>query len=442
MTDLLWQCWELLITLIESSIGMHFVCTFLGDDVQDRHGRKHWLVLTVLFAFTTTLLNMIMAPYHYEGALMVIYCLVVFLYALFVLPGKLLAKAFVSVFFLGCILLNSATICNFISSVTNVPLENLYSESGLLRMLTMVSVQLANYLIFQILLQILGKGKVRLHKTEWLLLLCIFAASVGAIVMVQSSVLQSEMTQNSRILLLGVDMTIVAINLIAIRLIVVLNRHHQTVLENEQLKMQMQYQTQYADTVRQQEEAIHILRHDFNATVTSLRALLQENDRTEIEQYLDSYCESLNATACIVHTNQPFVNAVLNTKLSYAKEQKIQCSCHCPADLPDIQGIDYCSLLGHLLDNAVEAELQQPSPAILVNIAYIDRQLVICVKNRIAESILRTNPKLKTTKGNTSEHGLGILTIQRIADRYNGSVDFYEDDGWFVAQVELLMATG
>jgi len=43
--------------------------------------------------------------------------------------------------------------------------------------------------------------------------------------------------------------------------------------------------------------------------------------------------------------------------MTYAKEHGIACTCHSPATLPEISGMDYCSLLGNLLNNAIDASL-------------------------------------------------------------------------------------
>ena len=54
MKEVLWELWELLITLIESSISMHFVCTFLDEDMHNKKGKQNWMFLTILLAYNNT----------------------------------------------------------------------------------------------------------------------------------------------------------------------------------------------------------------------------------------------------------------------------------------------------------------------------------------------------------------------------------------------------
>lgn len=216
-----------------------------------------------------------------------------------------------------------------------------------------------------------------------------------------------------------------------------LHRQQQTELENSQMKMQLKYQAKYADSVQRQEETVCKLRHDLKTTISALRNFQINRKYDEMGEYLQAYDKTLSATESIVNTNQSFVNAILNTKISYAKEQGIICSCHSPKQLPEFAGEDYCSLLGNLLDNAIEASVTLKKPEITVTLDYCGTRLNVIIKNRIELSVLENNPNLHTTKRRKHGHGYGIETIKEIAKKYHGSADFYESDGWFIAAVDL-----
>ncbi|MDE7297885.1 MAG: ATP-binding protein, partial [Lachnospiraceae bacterium] len=57
----------------------------------------------------------------------------------------------------------------------------------------------------------------------------------------------------------------------------------------------------------------------------------------------------------------------------------------------------------------------------------------ILVKNRISQSVLGGNPQLASTKTEKGCHGMGIVQIRSITEKYGGLSDFYEEDGWFCA---------
>lgn len=434
MKEIFWELFELIITLFECGVSMRFVCEFLGVNLNEKSNYKLWLGLLLCYAIAVSIMNRIIP---YEGLLVFSYSIIVFIYAILLLPGSILKKAFVSVFFLCCIIMNSSLGVNLSSAILGADVNEIYAESGGSRLVTVVFVQLLNLLVFQSLTRLFGKGALKLRMHEWLLIAGTFFISILGMTLIQIVATHSEATKIERLCFLGTDMAIIIVDYITIRLVSILNRHHQTELENQHLRMQMQYQTQYADTVRQQEESVHRLRHDLKTTISAMYGFIYEGNIQEMEKYLSTYATSLAETASIVHTNQPFLNAILNTKMTYAKEQGIQCTCHSPELLPNIHGADYCSLLGNLLDNAIEAQLNLSRPEMSVIIDYTNSRLTISVKNRIQNSILTTNSKLYTTKSKTCDHGHGIPTIKEIVSRYQGTVDFYEDDGWFIANVVL-----
>lgn len=439
MSDLLWQLWELAVTLFECAVATRFVCSFLGQETRSKDGRRRWFGFTLTYASAVSILNHIMI---YEGALDLIYITVCFIYCCAFLPGTIRRKAFISVFHLCIVVMNSSFGANLVGTVLNKELTAIYSSAGLPRFLAMLLVQILNLFVFKVLTGVLGQSKADFHISEWALLGGIFLLSIAGMVLIQLSLLHANTSQTVRLLLLGVDIIIIAVNYIAIRLLLHMNRLHKKYLEHELLEEQMLYQMQYAKNMKQQEEAIHKLRHDFKATVAVLQNFISENALSEASRYLVSYEQAIDRTASIIHTNQPFLNAILNTKLTYAKENGIRCLCQSPEMLPDLDDIDYCILLGNLLDNAIEAERSRniPNPEIQVHIRVFENRICISIRNRIQQSVLDSNPDLTSTKQDSASHGFGIRTIREIVNKHHGTAAFYEEKNWFVADLELIAA--
>lgn len=434
MKGILWEIFELLVTIFECAVSMHFVCRFLGLNLSERHNRKHWFAMILCYATTVSFMNLLMP---YEGFLVLLYSLVVFLYTLIFLDGSILKKAFVSLLFLCIIIMNSSLVVNLLSSFTLASVSSIYSTQTLTRLITILFVQSMNMLVFQILEKTICSDGFKMKTREWCLFSAVFILSVICFILIQTVVLQIQSNQTIKLCFLGADLALIFIDIITIRLVSALHQKYKMELENNQMKMQLQYQNQYAETVRQQEKSVHRLRHDLKSTISILNDLIDHNQNAEMKEYIKTYAKSLVETTSIVNTDQPFLNAILNTKLTFAKEQGIICSCHVPRQMPSISGADYCSLLGNLLDNAIEASFKQQAPEIAVAFDCFGTKLNVTVKNRIMSSILEINPNLKSTKRAKSEHGYGINTIRDIANKYNGLVDFYETNGWFIASITL-----
>ena len=435
MKDGLWTAFELFINIFEAFVGMHFVCVFLGEEVQKRHGFIRWLFLSFIMASVTTIFNSFMI---YEGVFILVYIAVVFIYSLIFLTGNVIQKAFVSVFTLGAMLSVSSMWTSLVTATVGMEMADLLSEPGLIRFITIFLVQATNLLLFKFLIQVFGKERARLQKLEWLLLLTVFLFSGAVMVCLQIAELREQFSKPVKILFLCVDISIVIINLVTIEMLAILNRRNQERMETERLQMQLQYQTQYATAVQQQEEIIHRLRHDMRHNMTVMKGLVDENNREELTKYLAQYADQLQAMIAFVRTNNVCVDAIINTKLTYAQEKGIGVICRIDANLPALREIDYCTLLGNLLDNAIEASLKNlTQPEIILEMRCENEQLIICVKNRIDTSVLAKNPKLKTSKDKHDAHGFGVRSIREIAERYDGTVDFYEDNSYFIARISL-----
>ena len=105
MKTALWGIFEILVTLFESAVSMHFVCRFLGLDLSDRKSRKHWAALVLCYGLTVTAMNLLMP---YEGAFVLIYSMIVFLYTLIFLQSSVIKKAAASLLFLCIIIMDSS----------------------------------------------------------------------------------------------------------------------------------------------------------------------------------------------------------------------------------------------------------------------------------------------------------------------------------------------
>ena len=96
------------------------------------------------------------------------------------------------------------------------------------------------------------------------------------------------------------------------------------------------------------------------------------------------------------------------------------------------------------MDNAIEASVEEIRrtqsvkasgfhPELRVSISKRREYETIVVKNKVSESVLKSNPELKTSKEDKENHGKGVARIRQITEQYNGLCDFYEEDGFFVA---------
>ena len=98
------------------------------------------------------------------------------------------------------------------------------------------------------------------------------------------------------------------------------------------------------------------------------------------------------------------------------------------------------SIIGNILDNAVEAQ-ENVTGIKRIELLFRmknDNRVIIC-KNTVSESVLQTNKELRSTKKNRQDHGLGHKIVETILKKYDGWVDYFENDGMFGVQIMLPM---
>ena len=177
-------------------------------------------------------------------------------------------------------------------------------------------------------------------------------------------------------------------------------------------------------------------RHDYRNHIQNMKNRL-DGDQGELEQYLDELADDLTQTDTSIQTGNVIADAVLNSKLSVAEQKSIQLNvkAHIPKGI-EMTDVEMCSVLGNLLDNAIEACEKLPCDKRFLRV-YIDKfkgQFYLSVQNS-SPSIQRDKGIFRTTKAGT--HGFGLFRIDRIAKKYGGYVNRQYEEGVFATELLL-----
>lgn len=196
-------------------------------------------------------------------------------------------------------------------------------------------------------------------------------------------------------------------------------------------------QKDMAEEIRRIQEQSRALKHDMKNHTLVMLSYLEENRIEEAKKYVSTILDKLNLMYTYVNVGNSVLNYVVNRKLSKAKEQQIEIK----AEIENLafsymDSVDFSSLLNNLLDNAIEAATRAEQKKIAVSIVNRKGFDTINVKNSIAETVLTNNPSLRSTKEEPG-HGLGMLQIRKIVEKYDGILDIYEENGMFAVQVIL-----
>lgn len=437
MRMILWNFFELFINVFQGFATCYYTYKYLNNNGKFKSFLfSKGIIFVVIMTSAITLVNYITIFEHFW---LLLYVMILFIYAMTELKGNILEKIFSSFLPLLIIIISSAFISNFYSTLFGIKFEVILSAQSFPRFIALISTQLMMIYLSMISLKILRKkGDNSLSIRECLLIISILIISIAVSTFLNIISLKNP-SLNGHYFVVLAFLGILIINITVFYLVVDLSNMNLAIRENELLKLKHEYSQQYVSSANTQYEVIRKLKHDFKDNMSLLYELIQKQKYSQALSYIDNYREELANTETIIKTNNDIVNAVVNSKLSVAKSYGINVVCMCVSDFIGINDIDLCSLLSNMLENAITSckSCTKESKRIYINISSDKYRYVFCVKNTIQCSVLQKNPYLHTTKKDRSEHGIGVKIIHSIALKYNGNVDYYEENSEFCCNVIL-----
>lgn len=230
-----------------------------------------------------------------------------------------------------------------------------------------------------------------------------------------------------------------ALNILLYIIMNKMQRDNVTREEYNLLKANISSQEKLAVEIRERYSEVRTLKHDMKHYLTTAAELISDDKPLEAKAYIERIVDGkINASNAGVNTGSAVVDAVINNKIALCNSKGIKMKCAIDTQFESTNDIDISILLSNLLDNAISG-CDISNPYIELVISRKKSLTLISVKNSIASSVLTNNPDLKTDKSDKSEHGFGIKSIKDIASKYEGSVDFKEENGKFVAEIWLKM---
>jgi len=179
------------------------------------------------------------------------------------------------------------------------------------------------------------------------------------------------------------------------------------------------------------------LRHDMSNHLGNIKGLLRYKEYTKLEEYLNKLLSQIDEVDKIIITKYPAISALLNRKYARAGNNNINCVMNIGSvDNLTIDTVDICIILGNLIDNAIEAtvKVDESNRYIKLDINNVNNYLVIdCVNSTIGSE----NISLDTTKEDKEIHGIGLMNINQIVEKYYGNMEIMCIKDYFSVNIML-----
>lgn len=180
-------------------------------------------------------------------------------------------------------------------------------------------------------------------------------------------------------------------------------------------------------------------RHDYRNHIQNMKIQLSNADYEKLSDYLGQLADDLDTVDTVIKTGNVMADAILNSKLNVAEKMNIKINVK--ANIPEnilLSDVELCSMLGNMLDNAIEACSKLPAEErfMRVYIGKLKGQLYLSVQNSAGEVRKEKGGYLSTKEG---EHGYGLFRIDRVAKKYGGFVNRQNEEGIFATEITLPM---
>ena len=226
-----------------------------------------------------------------------------------------------------------------------------------------------------------------------------------------------------------------------IPIFLIINRKYMHILVERRIAAyQNELAARHCDEVENIYKQMRGWKHDYHNHIQKMKAHLALGNIAEIDEYLNMLDTDLTNVDTILKTGNVMIDAILNSKISLARSKGIDVNAKAivPSSLP-VQAVDLCVIVGNLLDNAIEASVQNPNENerfIRVYLGIHKELLYISVSNSVGGKISKFGKTYLSTKAEPS-HGFGLVRIDKISEKYNGFVDRQYEDGVFATEVTL-----
>ena len=422
MEIVLYKISYILFTLFEFYIISKFMNMFLGEARKE----KRFIIAAYLFRFAACTIQYAYMPY----ALLNMFVGVMTLFFITLCYGGRIVDKMVTVVLMFICLFVSEAVVAGVLIIANVRLTegkhngDAFSYIGMTVVLWIIYIIISNFKNVN--------TKILRPKSFDII---IIALSV-IIFSLETAIFSQESIADS-IKILSVISVLMVLFLI-IYLYDAISKNYMEKMHTEIIEREKAYYFNQAELLQRGGEEIRDFRHDMNNHLYAISAMVSDENE-DAKKYIENLTKKIEKTKMYSNTGNIALDSVINYKLSKAEEQSIQIfsKIAIPSVIQSGEE-DLVSIIGNLLDNAIEAsEKLLENKYIDLNIKYKRGTLFIDVKNGYDGIVNQKEGQFITKKDDKEFHGIGLKSIDAAVNNNEGTMNIDFDNNEFRVSIML-----
>ncbi len=341
-------------------------------------------------------------------------------------------KASISgIIFLLIIAIIDNVFINFISYTLKIPLNEIYQEFSLYRVMAIISSKTVLLLIVILINKLLVKKRT-LQRKYLFILFGITTIMFFVTVLITFNEIKDKATNSTISILFFSVMLILLMTVFFGSFKLAEYYENQQELKLTTLKNQM-----LEKSIIETEHTFMLWKksmHDYKHNIADLITLANNNNVEGIKKFLKNENDLLTRKLFYYKTGNDTVDTILNIKQYTAEEKEITfiINAEIPEECP-VASSHFASILGNLLDNAIEASEKEEEPFIEVKIKPVKSYLMIVISNKCT----REHIDFETRKSERQLHGIGLNSVRQTVKGYSGTFITEHKDGIFNAEIMI-----
>lgn len=417
-----------------SSFVEAFLCTIFCGTFIEKIDLKKNLNKRIIAALIATSAMLIVNHINIYSVITVVFGLALMALMSFAVYSKNPLKASVlGITFLLLIAVIDNVVVSIISYALKIPTVEIYQEMSLYRVLAIISSKIM--LLFVVIAMNKFFSKRRTLQRNYLIALFTITTIMFIITVLITFIDIKNNAVNSIVSILFFTVMLILLMIIFFGTFKLTEYYE----NQEELKLTTLKNQMLEKSMSETEQTFMIWKksmHDYKHNIANLITLADNNNLDGIKAYLQSENKLLTKKLFYYKTGNDTIDTILNIKQRTAEDKGIAFIIN--AEIPEkcpVSSAHFASVLGNLLDNAIEASIDEELPFIEVKIKPVKSYLMIVVSNKCTKS----NIELKTTKSDKQLHGIGINSVKQTVKSYKGTFVTDHTDGIFNAEIMIPM---
>ncbi|MBO5462640.1 MAG: GHKL domain-containing protein [Clostridia bacterium] len=389
--------------------------------------------ITIALWTSVIYLSFLLVHLNANGLINTIYLLLINFLLLFYLFDCKLKNAIFHSFILSFLMI----ITEFISvSVTSILFKvdfNTYTNDPNMYILNVAFSKMIYFLLCLLMTRVFNRSKGQFGSASrfWILII-VPISSLAALTVLFNAALNMNFSEAYKIASSISAALLIISNIVLFFIYERSIRDAAELLELKAAEQKAETDKTYFEILEKNNDNLKIFTHDIKNHLLHISNLAQNE---EVTDYITDLCGTVTNFGNYAMSKNKTLDIIINKYLLLCESKKIHIYFDTKtANLAFIESPDLTALLNNLLDNAVEAAELSSEKEILVKLFTKNNSMqVIKIVNSCNTEPNAKNNNLLTIKTDKNLHGLGLKSVKKIVNKYNGSFEwkYKKDDNLF-----------